>query len=599
MPSPVTVDLVLGGRTITEPRLAAGGRWLAYVVADVDGSDLAVVDVDATDSTPRRSRLDPPPAPGRGFGGGTFEWLPAASGVVYVGIDGGLWTHVLESAVTTCLRAGGDLAVTSPAVSPDGRAVAFVVDERGIVVLSLSGGEVLAEIEGPDFAFDPVFSPDSRTISFHGWSVPDMAWDGGARYTVPADGSAAPSAWRPLDGAVQQPGFLPDGREVAICDARGWNNVWVGDAPLVDEPCEHGGPTWGPRQRTWCSSPDGRAIAFTRNECGFGRLCSVDVASGEVVELGRGVHGQLSWEGARIAALRSGARTPTEVVVYELGEAAPRRRRIDRGPEAGWDDVPLAEPELVEVTHEGVTLHARRYRSTGEVNAPRLLVWVHGGPTSQWDVSFLPGAAFWASRGWDVLVVDPRGSTGHGRAYQQALHGRWGELDVDDVAALTRFAHSQQWGTPTRTAVMGGSSGGVVVLGVLGRHAGLVAAGVTAYPVSDIPDLAVHSHRFEQHYSATLIGPPGDAEADAVAVANSPQFYADRIVAPLLVLHGTADPVVPVGQSVELVGRIRAAEGPVEFHLFDGEGHGFRGPAKRSEYLLAEEFLDRCVPPDG
>jgi len=603
MAAPVPLDLVLGGRTITEPRLGPGGRLLADVVADADGVDLHVVDLDAGDgATPRPLGAAPAPAAGRTPGGGTFDWFPDGSSLVYAGVDGGLWRIGVDGSAATPLWPasgnGADPPATAPAVSPDGTSVAFTRDERDVYVVEVSGPDrtprrLSGGADGdPAFAFDPVFSPDGTTVAFQGWSPPDMAWDGASRFTVPLDGGA-PSAWRPDGGAVQQPGFAPDGTPVVVCDAGGWLNVWWGHRPLVADPFEHAGPTWGPRQRSWCVSPAGDRVAFTRNEAGFGRLCVVDVATGEVAELGRGVHAQLSWQGSRLAALRSGARTPSEVVVYELPQG--ERRRVTVGPDPAWGDVELAEPELVTVDHDGVTLHARRYRAGAGTPAPRLLVWVHGGPTSQWDVSFLPGAAFWTSRGWDVLVVDPRGSTGHGRAYQQALHGNWGALDVDDVAALTRHAHAEGWGTPATTAIMGGSSGGLVVLGALGHHGDLYAAGVAPYPVSDIADLSVHSHRFERHYNDTLIGPPDDPATAATAAARSPLSYAGRIATPLLLLHGTDDPVVPVAQSIELAGAIRNRGGHVELHRFDGQGHGFRGPAKAIEYRLVEEFLDRTV----
>jgi dipeptidyl aminopeptidase/acylaminoacyl peptidase len=489
-------------------------------------------------------------------------------------------------------------------VSPAGEWVVFMVDERDIVACRLDGSGdpvVLTGDNGPDFSFDPVVSPDGQTVDFQGWSVPDMPWDAAARMSVRLDRPGKVEVWRPPGAAVQQPGFLSDGTPVAVTDATGWSNVWVGDRPLVGgggEPFEHAGPTWGPRQRTWSAAPDGRRVAFARNEHGFGRLCVADVRTGAVTELGRGVHGQLCWRGERLSALRAGARTPTEVVVYAVGHGVAERRRIDVGPDPGWARHTLAEPEVVEAAAGNDVLHARRYASAGGGGAPRLLVCVHGGPTAQWEVSFLPAVPFWCSRGWDVLVVDPRGSTGHGRAYQQALRGAWGELDVSDTAALIRTAHERGWSSPSRTVVMGGSSGGLTVAGVLGRHGELVAAGVALYPVSDIADLSVRSHRFELHYNLSLVG-PYETEADRARYEQrSPRHYAGEIRSPLLVLHGTDDPVVPADQSADLAAAIRRAGGSVELHLFEGEGHGFRRTSsKRAEYRLVEEFLERVVRP--
>ena len=152
------------------------------------------------------------------------------------------------------------------------------------------------------------------------------------------------------------------------------------------------------------------------------------------------MHGQVSWAGDSIVALRSGARTPTQIVALRR-DGRTNARVLAVGPAAGWDALDLPEPELVAVEHDGTILHARRYAD----GSGRLLVWVHGGPTDQWQVDFRPRLAYWWSRGWDVLVVDPRGSTGHGRAYQRALNGEWGRLDVDDTAALVAAAHARGW----------------------------------------------------------------------------------------------------------------------------------------------------------
>ncbi len=129
---------------------------------------------------------------------------------------------------------------------------------------------------------------------------------------------------------------MPDGSTITVRDDTGWLNVWVGDRPLVDEPFEHAGPSWGMGQRSYAVSPDGGRVAFTRNERGFGRLCVADVRTGDVTEIARGVHGQLTWVGDRLAAIRSGARTPTQIVVYDTDAIRPPAR----GSGACWPSVP-------------------------------------------------------------------------------------------------------------------------------------------------------------------------------------------------------------------------------------------------------------------
>jgi dipeptidyl aminopeptidase/acylaminoacyl peptidase len=346
-------------------------------------------------------------------------------------------------------------------------------------------------------------------------------------------------------------------------------------------------------QASFAVSPDGMQIAFTRNEAGFGRLCVVDVAQRSVREIARGVHGQISWQGGRIAALRSGARTPTQVVVYNA--ATGEREVVAVGPLSGWEDLALVEPDLVEVTAaDGVTLHARLYRS----NTPteRLLCWLHGGPTDQWQVTFMPRIAYWRAQGWNVLVPDHRGSTGHGRAYQQALRGRWGELDVSDTVDVIVHAHSNGWGSPSHTAIVGSSAGGFTALGVAAANPTLIAAGIVAYPVTDLLDLAERSHRFEQHYTDSLVGSLPDSAS--LYHDRSPIHLVDRLTAtPLLVMHGDSDPVVPVDQSLVFAERCRASGGTVELVVYEGEGHGFRKPENQlDEYRRMQDFLARFVP---
>jgi dipeptidyl aminopeptidase/acylaminoacyl peptidase len=241
-------------------------------------------------------------------------------------------------------------------------------------------------------------------------------------------------------------------------------------------------------------------------------------------------------------------------------------------------------------------VHARLYRADEQPDDPpgRMICWLHGGPTDQWQVTFMPRVAYWRSRGYHVLVVDHRGSTGHGRAYQQALRGRWGELDVADVVAAVHEAHTRGWAAPSGTVLIGGSAGGFTVLGVLRDAPDLVAAAVVAYPVADLADLAERSHRFERHYTVSLVGDPADpAMADTYRM-RSPVWFADRIATPLLVFHGDDDPVVPVGQSRLLVERMKASGADVELCVYPGEGHGFRQRHHQlDEYGRTEAFLSR------
>lgn len=580
--------MCLAGRELTEPQLSPDGRLVAFVVRW--GANSAIVTVPVDGGPERLVTTEPAPAPGRGLGGGCFVWCPSGEALVYAARDGELWWQPVPGGPARRVSAVNDAndgrRVEAPAITPDGRTVIAVVDQAEVWRWWFDGSTPPQRLDdgSADFVFDPSPMPCGTGVVWQAWNVPDMAWDAARVQRATFDGGI--DEFRP-SGALQQPRLTPDGTGVCVRDDTGWNNVWLGDEPLVDEPFEHAGPTWGAGQRSFAVSPDGHRVVFTRNERGFGRLCAVDVVSRAVTEVARGVHGQLGWAGDRVVALRSGARTPTQVVSYD--PVTWERTVLAVGPVGGWEEADLPEPQLVEVDGGDLTLHARRYvAGTG-----RTLCWVHGGPTDQWQVEFLPRIAYWWSQGYDVLVPDPRGSTGHGRQYQQALHGEWGRLDVDDTAAILAESHRRGWSTPERTVVLGSSSGGLAALGVLGRHRGLAAGGVVLYPVTDLAVLSDESHRFEAHYTIGLVGPLDDVETYR---ARSPISYADRIDVPLLVMHGDSDPVVPLSSTLAFADRVRAAGGDVELHVFEGEGHGFRSPVnRRADFELTRDFLARVM----
>ncbi len=587
----IAVERCIVGRDLSEPRLCPDGQCIVYAMAS--GGSAALL-VDTLDNKPvRQLTAYPPPRPGRGFGGGCWCWSADGRAVIYVAIDGDLWLQpVPNGAVRKLTQHGPERVAAAPAAMADGSRVLYVLDDAEVWATNLDDGASERLDDGSaDFVFDPCPTPDSSAVSWQAWNVPAMPWDS-SRIQGKVFGRSGIDEQQP-SAAIQQIRFMPDGTVICLRDDNGWLNVWLDDRSLLDEPFEHGGPTWGMGQRTFVVSPDSCRVAFTRNEAGFGSLCVIDIASRQVQEVGRGIHGQLSWHAGRLAALRSCARTPTQIVVYD--DETWERSVVAVGPLSGWEDLPLVEPDVVEFeAADHSTLHARLYRADAPTD--RLLCWLHGGPTDQWQVTFMPRIAYWRSLGWNVLVPDHRGSTGHGRPYQQALRGRWGELDVGDTIAAISYAHAKGWGSPARTAIVGSSAGGFTALGVVASNPDLVAAAIVAYPVTDLVDLAERSHRFERHYTETLVGPLLDAAT--LYHDCSPVNFVERMGrTPLLVMHGDNDPVVPIEQSTTFVERCRAAGGNVEFVVYEGEGHGFRKPENQlDEYRRMQEFLAAHVP---
>jgi len=608
--APVPAAAVARSRALAEPRFSPDGSAVGWLEAAEGRVDLVVAP--AAGGPIARVSGERPVTPVGAYGGGGWCFAPDGT-CVYAAADGDLVIVAPGDpggGAPRILPVRGRAA--APAVDPAGRTVAIVVDtgERcDVALLALDGSDADAPVRlsRADYAWDPAWSPDGATLAWHEWDLPAMPWDA-SRVALARPGTA-PRVVAGGDGiAVGQPRFSPDGTSLAyVCDRTGFANVWVSHAdgtaarPLLEEPCEHAEPSWGPGQRSYAWSPDGATIALVRNERGFGRLVLVPVAGrapGGVRRRSRGWHHGVEWHQAGIVAVRSGGRTPPNVVLLDpTDEGRAGRRTLGEGGDPAVAAPELPEPEIVGWTApDGTRVEGLLWRPTSAATRapPPLLVDVHGGPTGQAVVGWSPRTRFFTSRGWAVLAPNPRGSTGYGRSFVRALDGEWGSADVDDVVAGITAAGREAWGDGERVAIMGGSSGGLTALLVALRRPPVVRAVVSSYGVTDLIDLAATTHRFESRYLDTLVGLlPADA---ARYRDRSPAAHAHELRVPALVLQGDADEVVPPSQARALVAAARAAGAPVEYHEYAGEGHGWKQPATIVDALeRIDAFLGRWV----
>jgi dipeptidyl aminopeptidase/acylaminoacyl peptidase len=201
---------------------------------------------------------------------------------------------------------------------------------------------------------------------------------------------------------------------------------------------------------------------------------------------------------------------------------------------------------------------------------------------------------FFTTRGFAVLQVNYRGSTGYGKAYVEALRGQWGLADVEDAVTGAQFLVQQGWVDAQKLVIMGGSAGGYTVLQALVHHPGFFKAGVCLYGISNLFTLAASTHKFEAHYLDSLIGPLPDT-ADRYR-DRSPLFAAERIRDPIALFQGEIDQVVPKEQADAIVASLARRGVPYEYHVYAGEGHGWRKAETITQfYMSVEAFLRHYV----
>ena len=246
------------------------------------------------------------------------------------------------------------------------------------------------------------------------------------------------------------------------------------------------------------------------------------------------------------------ARSPPRIVAGTATQVAVRARSASES--LAPDD--LSTPEPVSWASEDATqVHGLYYppanrRFTGR-GRPPLIVAIHGGPTGQIETGFEGSHQYFATRGWAVLDVDYRGSTGHGRAYMTALRAQWGLLDVTDAISGAQHLVSDGLADPERLVIMGGSAGGYTVLRALTTRPGFFRAGICLYGVANLFTLAADTHKFESRYLDSMIGPL--PAAAAVYRNRSPVYAADQLRDPIAIFQGTDDQVVPPAQAEEIV----------------------------------------------
>ncbi|MHC8323608.1 S9 family peptidase [Pseudomonas sp. GB2N2] len=524
------------------------------------------------------------------YGGGAF--CLTDDGVVFVNeADQQLYRQSLKGETPVVLTSGecryGDLQFA------DGQVLA--VEEHGdrhrLVAIDLVGGTRHLLAEGADFYAAPTLSPDAKRLAWIEWSRPHQPWTATRLMVAELQSDGRYARLRCVAGegvqeSLQQPRFDDSGRLYCLTDRDGYWQPWVesaeGFSPLASAAADHGPAPWQLGGSTWFPLDDGRYLA-SWTEGGFGRMgiCG-DTTEDFTGDYSRFRH--LALDDQFIYCIAASPTCSSAVVAIDRKT---RQVKVLAGGIAPLPAEQISVPQTLRYPSGSGEAHGFFYPAMTGGTKPPLVVFIHGGPTSACYPMLDPRIQYWSQRGFAVADLNYRGSSGYGRAYRQALHLSWGEVDVEDACAVVSHLAERGLIDGDRAFIRGGSAGGYTTLCALAFQK-VFRAGASLYGVSDPVALGRATHKFEGDYLDWLIGDPvKDAERYA---DRTPLLHAGNISVPVIFFQGELDAVVVPQQTRDMVEALEQNGILVEAHYYADERHGFR-KAGNQAHALEQEWL--------
>ncbi len=266
------------------------------------------------------------------------------------------------------------------------------------------------------------------------------------------------------------------------------------------------------------------------------------------------------------------------------------------------EGLPLAQMRAVSFpARDGLTLNGYLTLPVGvkASNLP-LVLFVHGGPWARDSWGYSSGAQWLANRGYAVLQVNYRGSTGYGKKFKNAAMKQFAARMHDDLLDGVAWAVKQGWVDPKKVAILGGSYGGYATLVGLTFTPETFACGVDIVGPSNLVTLVESFPPYWAPFLAStwypFVGNPKVPAEKADMEARSPIFKVGRIQKPLLIGQGANDPRVTQNESEQIVAAMEAKGLPVTYVVYSDEGHGFARPENRIDFFArSEAFLASCL----
>jgi dipeptidyl aminopeptidase/acylaminoacyl peptidase len=466
-------------------------------------------------------------------------------------------------------------------------------------------------VQGADFYSSPVLSPDGTRLAWIEWDRPEQPWTAtrlcvAERLPDGCWGSRQCLAGAQGGESLQQPRFAAAGKLFCLSDRLGFWQPWVEvDGQLVTSSSLASAPAgfdcapapWQLGTSSYLPLSHG-GLLLTHMVDGYGWLFE-HATDGSQRQLAAEFTRcrQLAVNGTHVFCIAgSPERTPAVLAVERTNGAV----QVLAGGAMPLPATELSRPQPLRFgTGNAEVAHAFFYppcnaNCQGQpATLPPLVVFAHGGPTSASYPVFDPRIQYWTQRGFAVVDVNYRGSSGFGRAYRQRLHEQWGLVDVEDACQAARALVEEGMVDPQRLFIRGSSAGGYTALSALAAT-DLFRGGASLYGVSDPLALRRVTHKFEGDYLDWLIGDP--QQVPERFRERAPLHNAERIDTPVIFLQGGQDAVVLPEQTESMVAALRDRGIEVEYRLYPEERHGFRQAANLADALRRElSFYQRLL----